>query len=383
MIVTKKQKQIDRLLFGAVLALVIIGILMIYSASSIRGAEKWGDSTRFVKAHMIRVGIAVLFLMILSRIDYHHMRVFTPFLLIITLVLLVYVLIQPPFHGSRRSILLFDRRFQPSELMKLTVIFYLSAILAKGIRSNGVDGNQLYIHLGIIIGSVALVLIEPDLGTAMVIFLIAVMMFYLSGMHWSQLNRLIWFIPPIISIGVLAFPYQRKRLFDFINYLLGRAPLTYHVKQSVIALANGGFSGMGYGEGRQKLSFLPEPFSDFILASLGEELGFIGLLLVFGILVFIMWRGIRIAMRAPDQYGFLLASGIVGMIMVNALMNAGVIVHLLPTTGLPFPFISYGGSSLIVHMIGIGILLNISQRQAVKEKGPIVHGDLIERMTGE
>jgi cell division protein FtsW len=322
---------------------------------------------RFAKAHMIRVGIAVLFLMILTKIDYHHIRALTPFLLIITIALLFYVLLQPAFHGSKRSILLLNRRFQPSELMKLTVIFYLSAILAKGIKSKVVEGNQLYIHLGIVLGSVTLVLIEPDLGTAMVIFLIAVIMFFLSGMHWVQLGRVIWLIPPLITIGVLAFPYQRKRLFDFVNYLLGKAPLTYHVKQSVIALANGGFTGVGFGEGRQKLSFLPEPFSDFILASLGEELGFVGFLLVFGLMAFIMWRGIRIALRAPDQYGFLLASGITMMIMINALMNAGVIVHLLPTTGLPFPFLSYGGSSLIVHMTGIGILLNISQRQGVTE----------------
>ena len=368
MIVTKRQQQTDKFLLVSVLILIILGIFMIYSSSSIRGAEKWGDSTRFIKAHLVRVGISLFFLIFVSKIDYHQFRWMTPFLLMITLILLVYVLFQPVFHGSRRSILLLGKRFQPSELMKLTIILYLAAILAKGLRSDIVEGKHLFVHLGLVLGSVGLVLMEPDLGTSMVIFIIAVVMFFLSGLEWRQLFRLMWMIPPVMAIGILAFPYQRKRLFDFVNYILGKTSLTYHVKQSIIALANGGFAGVGYGEGRQKLSFLPEPFSDFILASLGEELGFLGLLFVFVLLALILWRGIRIALRAPDQYGFLLASGITIMIMVNALLNAGVIVHLLPTTGLPFPFLSYGGSSLFVHMVGVGILLNISQKQVAAMK---------------
>ena len=368
MIVTKRQQQTDKFLLVSVLILIILGIFMIYSSSSIRGAEKWGDSTRFIKAHLVRVGISLFFLIFVSKIDYHQFRWMTPFFLMITLILLVYVLFQPVFHGSRRSILLLGKRFQPSDLMKLTIILYLAAILAKGLRSDIVEGKHLFVHLGLVLGSVGLVLMEPDLGTSMVIFIIAVVMFFLSGLEWRQLFRLMWMIPPVMAIGILAFPYQRKRLFDFVNYILGKTSLTYHVKQSIIALANGGFAGVGYGEGRQKLSFLPEPFSDFILASLGEELGFLGLLFVFVLLALILWRGIRIALRAPDQYGFLLASGITIMIMVNALLNAGVIVHLLPTTGLPFPFLSYGGSSLFVHMVGVGILLNISQKQVAAMK---------------
>ena len=154
-------------------------------------------------------------------------------------------------------------------------------------------------------------------------------------------------------------------MVDFVQFILGKADMNYQVRQSVIGLAHGGLTGVGYGEGKQKLSFLPEPFSDFILSSLGEELGFLGLMLVFILVAVILWRGIRIALRAPDEYGYLLAGGITAMIMINAVMNAWVVVNLLPTTGLPFPFLSYGGSSMMIHLAGIGVLLNISGRRTV------------------
>lgn len=144
--------------------------------------------------------------------------------------------------------------------------------------------------------------------------------------------------------------------------------MSYHVKQSIIGLANGGFKGLGYGVGKQKHYFLPEPFSDFILACFGEEFGFIGIFILFVLLAIVLWRGIRIALRAPDRYGFLLAGGITAMVLINALINACVVVNLFPTTGLPFPFVSYGGSSLLVHLLGVGILLNISKKRIVPYK---------------
>jgi cell division protein FtsW len=163
-------------------------------------------------------------------------------------------------------------------------------------------------------------------------------------------------------MGMVLFPYQKKRVLDYVNSVFERGELNYQVKQSLIGLANGGLTGVGYGEGRQKYLFLPEPFSDFIIAHTGEELGFFGMVFIFGLIALILWRGFRIAMAAPDRFGFLLAGGITSMILINALINAGVVLNLLPTTGLPFPFISYGGSSLFVQMTGVGILLNISQK---------------------
>jgi cell division protein FtsW len=165
---------------------------------------------------------------------------------------------------------------------------------------------------------------------------------------------------PLIALGLVANTYQRQRIVDFVDSKVNGTPPPYQVQQSQIALASGGLAGSGYGEGNAKKLFLPEPFSDFILSTLGEEFGFLGISFLFLVLVFVLWRGTRIAIRAPDRYGFLVASGITSLFMINALINAGVVTYLLPTTGLPFPFISFGGSSLFVYMAGMGILLNIS-----------------------
>jgi cell division protein FtsW len=249
--------------------------------------------------------------------------------------------------------------------MKLVMILYLASIFAEGEQSRVFQSSTLMAHYFIVIIIVALVLREPDLGTGLVLFCIALSMFFMAGLNMKQLSKMVFLIIPMVTAGLAFFPYQRQRLTDFVASLSESGAMSYHVKQSIIGLARGGFFGVGYGEGKQKLFFLPEPFSDFILASFGEEWGFLGVLVLFAILTFILWRGFRIALRASDTYGALIAGGITSMILINALINAGVVVHLLPTTGLPFPFLSYGGSSLFVHMIGVGILMNISRRGAV------------------
>ncbi len=362
MVIEKEKSSGDRFLLGAVIILILLGTLMIYSASSFRGAEKYNDSARFLKLHLVRVVLGFFFLIIVSKIDYHWFRWLTPLLLLIFFSLLIIVLLGPPFHGSRRSILFFGRRFQPAEFMKLVIILYLGAVFAREENSKDQRSDTLFVHYVILLSVVGLVFIEPDLGTALVLFGVGYSMFFLAGVSSKQLAKMSLSLIPLVSIGIAIFPYQRQRLVNYLNSVFGHGPLTYQIKQSIIGLANGGFAGVGYGGGKQKLFFLPEPFSDFILASFGEELGFLGFILLFGLLLFLLWRGIRIALRAPDRYGFLLAGGITAMILINALINAGVVVNLLPTTGLPFPFLSYGGSSLFVHLIGVGILFNISKQ---------------------
>jgi cell division protein FtsW len=358
----------DKWLLIAVFILLLIGTLMVYSASSFRGAEKYNDYARFLKQHILHVFLGILVFFILSRIDYHRLPWITPLLLLLLLILLFIVLREPEFHGSRRSILLLGKRFQPSELMKLTIILYLAAVFAKGREAKAQDGKVLIVHSVLLLITVGLVFIEPDLGTAMVVFFIGFSMFFLGGVQWKHLIRLVSFLALLFCMGMVLFPYQRQRITDFFGSLLGSAPMNYQVKQSIIGLAQGGLTGVGYGVGKQKLYFLPEPFSDFILSCLGEELGFLGVLFIFILLSFILWRGIRIALKAPDRYGYLLAGGITAMILINALVNAGVALHLLPTTGLPFPFLSYGGSSLLVHLMGAGILINISRQKTVTYK---------------
>lgn len=363
----KKQdtKQIDLVLLGTVIIILMIGILTIYSASSFSGAEKYGNSLLYLKKHLSRIFMGFVGLWILMHVDYHHIRWITPFMLFSFFILLIMVLRLEKFHGTNRFLLLFGKRFQPSEFMKLSLIFYLAAVFTKGKEAQIFKGKRLYIHYVFVLIIMGLVFIEPDLGSALVLFFIVFMMFYIGGVPGRQLLRMGWFLFPFIGIGMMKFPYQRRRVVDFLSGVIGEAPVSYQVKQSIIGLANGGIFGVGYGEGKQKLLFLPEPFSDFILSSLGEEWGFIGLTLLFGLMIIILWRGVRIAMHAPDRYGYLMAGGITSMILINALINAGVAVNLLPTTGLPFPFVSYGGSSLLVHLLGIGILLNISRNRVV------------------
>jgi len=363
----REKNQGDRVLFGVIVVLLILGILMVYSASSFRGAEKYKDSAFFLKQHLIRVVVGVFMLVAAWRFDYRRYRWITPILLLLCLALLVGVLFGKEFQGSRRTFISFGKQFQPSEFMKIILILYLAAVLAKG-KFQAQQGDTLVAHYLILLMIVGLVFIEPDLGTALVLFFIGYAMFYLAGVSSMQLFKMALCLVPIVSIGMFMFPYQRQRFFDFWGSVFGSSPMSYQVKQSIVGLAHGGLSGLGYGAGKQKLFFLPEPFSDFIIASFGEEFGFLGVLVLFILLGIVLWRGIRIALQSPDRYGFLLAGGITCMILINSLMNAGVVVNLIPTTGLPFPFLSYGGSSLIVHLSGVGILMNISTKRVVTYK---------------
>jgi cell division protein FtsW len=362
---TKQKNQSDRVLFVAIVVLIVLGVLAIFSASSFRAAEKHGDAAYFLKLHLIRVGFGLVIFFIAAKMDYHQFRNITPLLLLIFWILLILVLLQPETNGSRRTFVFLGKRFQPSEFMKLVLILYLAGVFARGFKARALVGKQWMTHYMIVLVSVGLVFVEPDLGSSIVLFFIAMTIFFLLGIGWKRLLQMAVVIPPLIMIGLFLFPYQMARFKSFINSLIGKGPMNYQVRQSIIGLAHGGFRGVGFGEGKQKLSFQPEPFSDFILTSYGEELGFIGIVFLFLLLMVVLWRGIRIALRAPDRYGFLVSGGITAMIMINALVNAGVAVNLLPTTGLTFPFLSYGGSSLIVQLIGVGILMNISSQKII------------------
>jgi len=361
-----KEKRIDSVLLITVLILVAIGVMMVYSSSSYRGAEKYNDPFQFVKQHFIRVVIGLVLLFIFTKLDYRMLYVVAPFSFLIGLGLLFLVLLYPEFHGSHRSIVLLGKRFQPSEFMKLFLIIYLAAVFRKGDKSPGLSGKPLLIHYGFFLLTVVLICVEPDLGTAMVVFIIGFAMFILGGVKWKNLFLMI--LPPIVMLffSLMVFNYQRARVVSFIDSVLNPENAGYQIKQSIIGLAHGGILGVSYGGGKQKLLFLPEPFSDFILASVGEELGFIGILFIFILLIIIVWRSIRVAISADDQFGFLLVGGVLTMIIINAILNSGVVVNLLPTTGLPFPFLSYGGSYLIADLIGIGIILNISKKISSK-----------------
>ncbi len=364
----EETQRSDMILLTAVAVLVIIGLLMIYSASSFRAEEKYGDANIFLFQHLVRVFIGLVIMLVASKIDYHRYRWITPFLFLGLTAFLVLVLFEDKINGSRRALTLMGKDFQPSEFMKLTVILYLAAVFGKKWNKQDLPEDNVMVHYTIVLLVVGLIFLEPDLGTALVIFSVALVMFFIGGVTWRTIGRMGVILIPIVIVGLSIFSYQLKRLTDFLESVLGSGEMSYQVKQSIIGLAQGGLTGQGYGAGRQKLFFLPEPFSDFILASLGEEMGLLGITLVFVLMTIILWRGLKIARNAPDRYGSLIAGGITSLIMINGLINAGVVVNLLPTTGLPFPFLSYGGSSLLVLLVGVGIMLNISKQRPVSLK---------------
>jgi len=361
--------QMDVVLLSVVSILVILGVLAIYSASSFRGLEDYDNGFLFTRMHLLKVAMGVFCLIVAYKIDYKAIKYITPFMLLLFTALLFAVLAGQRVNGSRRTLELAGMGFQPSEFMKLIVIWYIAALFSKENSRILEDKATLGIHYGVFLLIVGVVFIEPDLGTALVMFFIGMTMYFIGGVPLKHMALMSCVPIPLVTAGFLVFPYQLQRFRDFWNSVFNGGEMSYQVKQSIIGLAHGGIGGVGYGAGKQKLFFLPEPFSDFVLASYGEEMGFIGIAVLFLLLLIVLWRGLHIAVHAPDTYGFLLAGGISAMILINALVNAGVVVNLLPTTGLPFPFLSYGGSSLLVHMTGVGILLNISKVNSKKQIG--------------
>lgn len=360
-------QKVDRILLACVGLLIFFGLLIIYSTSSIRTT----DPNLFLKAHAAKIAFGFLVLLIVSKIDYHAIRWITPFLILLGIGLIILVLHLPtPEHIKVNRWIFYNNRqiFQPSELMKIVMVLYFAAIFAKGVESKYIEGNAIYGQFAFLLLVSGIIFLEPDLGTALVVFFMGLAMLFLAGVSIKRIIVMTSGTLLLVMVGIRRYPYQMERIVNFMNSFKDESLMSHQVKQAFIGLAQGGLMGVGYGEGKQRFFWLPEPFSDFILASLGEELGFIGIFIVFTLLFVILWRGIRIASKAPDRYGFLLAGGITCMILINAIINAAVVVNLLPTTGLPFPFLSYGGSSLMVQMIGIGILLNISKQQNMKKK---------------
>jgi cell division protein FtsW len=356
-------KTPDRVLLLAVLSLLLLGMAVIFSASSYWSADRHADFAVYLKRHCIRVMVSLALFALLSKIDYRRYREWTPYFVMALFVMLVAVYFYPKANDVNRTIPLWGQRFQPAEAMKLMTVFFMAAVLAKGPPPDTGPfwGSTLSYYYMYLIGSVLLVFFEPDMGTAIVVFCVGMAMFFLGGVRFARLAQMTALMLPLVAAGMAVKPYQWHRLKVFISGFRGSGSLPYQVEHSLIALSRGGLTGVGFGEGHEKNLYLPQPFSDFILATLGEELGFIGIAVLLVLLFVILWRGYQTAFHARDHYGFLLAGGITSMVMINALINAGVVMNLLPTSGLPFPFISYGGSALFTVMAGMGVLLNISK----------------------
>jgi cell division protein FtsW len=354
----------DFLLLVLVTALVGVGVVMIYSASAIVALRDYKTPYYYLQRQLLWAAIGAFALWVGLRIDYRHYRHFAVIIASTAVALLVAVL-APPFGGLRagvrRWIEVGPLTLQPSELAKPALIIFLAHVLVK--KKDQVQKSVLALAPELIFLALCLLLImfEPDLGTAVTLGATMAALLFVGGIKKRDLLLAGLFAFPAVIYSIAQHPYQRARVMSFIDPWKDPFGDGFQIIQSFLALGRGGVLGLGPAASRQKLFFLPAPHTDFVLAVIGEELGFAGLAAVMLLLGMILWRGVRIALRAPDLFGTYLAFGLTFSLFLQAVLNAGVVAGLLPTKGMTMPFLSYGGTSLIISLAGIGVLLNISQ----------------------
>jgi cell division protein FtsW len=350
-------------LFLITLALISIGIIMVYSASAILSLEKYNDPYFFLKRQMAWVFLGLVGMFFAARVNYRALPKLLKPLLLLTFFLLILVLF-PQFGkevaGARRWLKIGDFTLQPSEIAKLILILYMADTLSRK-KEKIKDLAYGFLPPLIILGTIfILILRQPDLGTALIILVVILGMLFVSGVRLKHLFSLFLVALPGIWLLINKVGYRKRRILAFLDPWSDPQGYGFQIIQSLIALGSGGILGRGLGEGTQKLFYLPAPHTDFIFAILGEELGFLGGMVVIILFGAFVYFGARIARRAPDLFGSLLALGITTWIGLQAMINIGVATGTLPTKGIPLPFISFGGSSLIFSLIGVGVLLSIS-----------------------
>ncbi len=358
----------DKIFLAVVLILIGFGIVMVYSTSGVQAeAETQGNGQYFLWRHLLSILLGFTAMLITSLIPYNYFRrpgVIIP-LLFFVLTLLVLTLVPSigsKINNARRWLSIGDfRTFQPSELAKLVLVLYFSYYMVK--KQEKITSFSFTVLPSMIILGVffSLIVLQPDLGTAVNIVVLSGVIWFIAGVRLTHLLGIAVLTGPIITALAWNSPYQRARLLMFLDPWQDAKGGGYQLIQSLIAIGKGGVAGVGLGQGQQKLFYLPEPYSDFIFSTIGEELGFLGALVIITLFVILIWRGILIAFRAPDLFGTYVAFGLTLLIGIQAIINLGVVTGIFPTKGLPLPFISHGGTSLVVCMASSGILLNISK----------------------
>ena len=354
----------DKLLFLSVLLLVCCSVVMVYSASAMIADEQHGQPYYFLFKQVTWVLLGLCLLLVAMRVDYRNLKqpvVLWTALGTSVLALIAVLFFGPEINGTRRWFAVGGVGVQPSELAKIAVIVFSADNLAR--RMNRIDElSYSLLPIVIVAGAVsALIVMEPDFGTALTILLIVGMMVFTAGLGYRYLVGLVVTLGPVLYIVLASAPYRRQRLLAFLDPWEDPLGSGFQIIQSLIAVGTGGLLGQGIMGGVQKLFFLPEPFTDFIYAVIAEETGLIGATLILLCFCVITWRGLRIAVRAPDQFGALLAVGLTTMVALQAFLNISVVLSLVPTKGIPLPFVSSGGSSMLVSLLAMGMLLNISQ----------------------
>jgi cell division protein FtsW len=354
----------DSVLVSTIAALVAIGLVMVFSASSASAVADYHDAAFFLKRQLLWLGIGGAIALLAYRIDYRELRRAAPFLLGASLLSLV--LVQIPHvgliaGGSRRWLGVGRLAFEPSEFAKLALVIYLAtALAAKGERVRSFVRGVF--PLLFVTGLMAMLIVkEPDFGTASLLAFTAATMLFVAGARVEHLLMAAAAVGPPAVLLIRHDPYKLARITAFIDPWKDPLDKGYHIVQSLMALGSGGWAGLGIGFSRQKFSYLPEAWTDFIGAVIGEELGLLGMLVVVALFVVVAYRAARIALNAPDRFGFFLAIGCMAMIVIQAFVNLGVVTSSWPVTGVPLPFISFGGSSLVTSLAAVALIVNVGR----------------------
>jgi cell division protein FtsW len=358
--------SLDKPLLVIVGVLLSVGAMMVYSTTFDWSLQSRGSNTAiFVQDHLRNLAFGVVGLVFFAVVDYRFWKRFAPWMLLFTVGALVAVLIfGDNTFGARRSLI--AGRFQPGELATFTMVLYMSAWLgAKNTRPDSFGG---LVSFSILLGIIAIpILLQPDLSSVVIIALTSVMMYFIAGARLWHLG-LAFLAAVVVGVAfVAAFPYAQERVSSYVESLNDPTRANYHTQQAIIAFVNGGWVGRGLGQGEQKFGYLPAPHTDSIFAVIGEELGVLGAAVVVGFFIAFVIRGFSIARRAVDPFGSLLAIGFTLWVAIQSLLNIAVMTAVIPSSGLPLPFISYGGSALLVLMIGVGLMLSVHRVSLMRE----------------
>jgi cell division protein FtsW len=359
-----KRVSVDSWLFTTTLLLVFIGLVMVFSASAVMAKDRYGSGYYFLLRQMFWAAGGIIAMVAAMKLDYRRYRhpafVFT--LLGVTTLLLISVFFLDRSHHTHRWIRWGALSLQPSEIAKPALIFFLAFFLENRVKSINDWRNTLLPAIVPTLFFLGLIVLQPDLGTAIACAAITACILFAGGLELRYLGY--GLMASLLPLYLLIFHvrYRRERILAFINPYADPQRAGFHIIQSLIAVATGGITGVGLMEGKQKLFYLPEPHTDFIFSVICEELGLVGAIIIVALFAIFLWRGMRTALRTQDMFGRFLAVGITSMIVVQAFINISVVLGLMPTKGIPLPFISYGGSSLFITLACVGVLLNISKQ---------------------
>ena len=359
-----KRVSVDRWLFIVTLVLVFVGLVMVFSASAVMAKERYGSGYYFLLKQLGWAVAGLIAMIVGMRVDFRRFKhpavVFS--VLGVTTLLLISVFFLDRSHNTHRWIHLGGFSLQPSELAKPALILFMAYFLESRIKSMDDLRNTLLPAIIPTLVFVGLIVFQPDLGTALACCAITVCVLFVAGLEMKYLGYA--FLASILPLYFLIFhvAYRRDRILAFINPFSDPQGKGFHMIQSLIAVSTGGITGLGLMEGKQKLFYLPEPHTDFIFAVTAEELGLLGSIIIVTLFAIFLWRGIRTALRTQDMFGQFLVVGITAMVVVQAFVNISVVLGMMPTKGIPLPFVSYGGSSLFVTLACVGVLLNVTKQ---------------------